>query len=150
MDSDPRLPYRGSMTGRLASFLILASYMCGACGSVGTKRDGGGGGGGSGGSASDGPGPAGAGGGGGAAATDAPGAGGGGGSPADAGTDMGTTPACNQASPFGAPAQVMGLNSATRDDGLSLTSDGLTAFLSSFRAATVTVDNIYTASRAST
>jgi len=119
--------------------LLAITMMCG-CGAVGTmKHDGGGG---SGGGTAD----AGAGG---APAVDAPGAGGGaGGAPADA--HDAPAAACNQASPFGAPVAIAGLNSTSREDGASFTADGLNAFISSFRGAAGTVDNIYAASRSST
>jgi hypothetical protein len=57
------------------------------------------------------------------------------------------TAACNPTAAFGAPTLVAGLNSTSREDGLSLTSDRLIAFFSSFRGGTGTVDHIYTAAR---
>ena len=61
--------------------------------------------------------------------------------------DTGPTAACNPTSPFGAPALVPGLNSSSREDGLSFTGDLTIAFFSSFRGGTGAVDHIYTAAR---
>jgi Tol biopolymer transport system component len=114
---------------------LLVLLVIGAgCGSVGQKTDAGAG---TGGATDGGAGGAGGSGGG----TDS-------GSAADAPADSGTPAACNPMSAFGAPVVVPGLSSTTRDDGLSLSPDTLTAYFSSFRGTSGVVDNIYTASRA--
>src|SRR5262245_43581125 len=114
------------------SFIFILTLT--GCGSVGQISD----------SGADAPGTGGGGTGG------AGGAGGGGtdaGNTADAPGDSGPAPACSQTSPFGTPVLVPGLSSTTRDDGLSLSTDTLTAYISSFRGPMTTIDNIYTASR---
>jgi hypothetical protein len=61
------------------------------------------------------------------------------------GTDA-PQPRCNPSSPFGTPVAITSLSSTTRDDGLSLSPDGLTAYISSYRDGSG-VDHIYTATR---
>jgi Tol biopolymer transport system component len=61
--------------------------------------------------------------------------------------DTGPTASCNPTSPFGTPTLVPGLNSTSREDGLSFTADLTIAFFSSFRGGTGLVDHIYTAAR---